>query len=139
MSSITINGVELELDLMDADVMEKYETLNTEIVEKVKEPTQYQGLSNAEGMRLQCRHVDNFFDKLFGDGTAQKIFGGGNNLGVRLDAFAQVSQMSGDIDKRVNELTSKYGINRIDRRNGPQDFQRKRKKQGYNNRSNRGR
>lgn len=139
MSSITINGVELELDLMDADVMEKYETLNTEIVEKVKEPTQYQGLSNAEGMRLQCRHVDNFFDKLFGDGTAQKIFGGGNNLGVRLDAFAQVSQMSGDIDKRVNELTSKYGISRIDRRNGPQDFQRKRKKQGYNNRSNRGR
>lgn len=139
MSSITINGVELELDLMDADVMEKYETLNKEIVEKVKEPTQYQGLSNAEGMRLQCRHVDNFFDKLFGDGTAQKIFGGGNNLGVRLDAFAQVSQMSGDIDKRVNELTSKYGISRIDRRNGPQDFQRKRKKQGYNNRSNRGR
>ena len=34
MSSITINGVELELDLMDADVMEKYETLNTEIVER---------------------------------------------------------------------------------------------------------
>lgn len=139
MSSITINGVELELDLMDADVMEKYETLNQEIVEKVKEPTQYEGLSNAEGMRLQCRHVDKFFDALFGDGTAQKIFGGGNNLGVRLEAFAQVSQMSGDIDKRVNELTNKYGINRIDRRKAPQDFQRKRKKQGYNNRSNRGR
>lgn len=136
MSSITVNGVELELDLMDADVMEKYETLNQEVVDKVKEPTQYQGLSNAEGMRLQCRHVDNFFDKLFGDGTAQKIFGGGNNLGVRLDAFAQVSQMSGDIDKRVNELTNKYGINRIDRRKGPQDFHRKRQKQRYNNRSN---
>lgn len=139
MSSITINGVELELDLMDADVMEKYEKLNQEIVEKVKEPSQYKGLSNAEGMRLQCRCVDDFFDKLFGAGTAQKVFGGGNNLGIRLDAFAQVSQMSGDIDKRVNELTSKYGVGRIDRRNGPQDFQRKRKKQGYNNRSNRGR
>lgn len=139
MSSITVNGVELELDLMDADVMEKYEKLNQEIVEKVQEPSQYHGLSNAEGMRLQCRHVDRFFDSLFGAGTAQKLFGGGNSLGMRLDAFAQVSQMSSDIDKRVNELTSKYGIGRIDRRNGPQDFQKKRKKQGYNNRSNRGR
>ena len=31
MSKVTINGVELELDLMDADVVEKFDNLNAEI------------------------------------------------------------------------------------------------------------
>ena len=35
MSKVTINGVDLELDLMDADVIEKFEDLNKWIVKKL--------------------------------------------------------------------------------------------------------
>lgn len=113
MSNIIINDVELELDLLDADVVEKYETLNREIAEKVKEPTQYDGLSTADGMRLQCRYIDEFFDKLFGKGTANKLFGNSNNLGVRMDAFGKVGQASGESRKAVDEITQKYTSARI--------------------------
>ncbi|MFR7668510.1 MAG: hypothetical protein ACLU00_08470 [Mediterraneibacter faecis] len=34
MSKVTINGVDLELDLMDADVVEKFEDLNKWIEER---------------------------------------------------------------------------------------------------------
>ena len=51
MSKVTINGVDLELDLMDADVVEKFEDLNKWIVKKIQDPNAYEGLSTADGMR----------------------------------------------------------------------------------------
>ena len=45
MSKVTINGVDLELDLMDADVVEKFEDLNKWIVKKIQDPNAYEGLS----------------------------------------------------------------------------------------------
>lgn len=116
MSIININGTDLELDLLDADVMERYERLNRDIVVKIQEPTQYEGLSAADGMRLQCRYVDGFFDDLFGPGTAEKVFGGGSNLGVRLDAFAQVASESEGIRGQLTSITDKYGIGRVQNR-----------------------
>ena len=38
MSKLTINGVDLVLDLMDADVVEKFEDLNKEIKKKIQDP-----------------------------------------------------------------------------------------------------
>ena len=116
MSIININGIDLELDLLDADVMEKYQNLNAEIAEKIKEPTQYQGISTADGMRKQCRYIEEFFDKLFGEGPAQRLFGGGNNLGVRAEAFAKVSAASGDAMGELTSLSDKYGVGRIQNR-----------------------
>lgn len=116
MSIITINGTDLELDLLDADVMEKYQNLNDEIVRKIQEPTQYENISTADGMRKQCRYVDEFFDSLFGAGTAVKLFGGGNNLGIRIDAFAKVSKASDGIRGEMNSIINKYGVGRIQNR-----------------------
>lgn len=116
MSIININGIDLELDLLDADVMEKYQNLNAEIAEKIKEPTQYQNLSTADGMRKQCRLIEEFFDKLFGAGTAQRLFGGGNNLRVRAEAFAKVSAASRDAMGELTSISDKYGVGRIQNR-----------------------
>lgn len=137
MSAITINGIDLELDLLDADVLEKYEKLNQEIVAKIQEPTQYDGISTAEGMRKQCRYVDEFFDNLFGAGTAQRVFGGGNNLGVRMDAFAQVSAASKNIKGELTAISDKYGVGRIQNREQRRQ-QQKNGKQKYLNRGNYG-
>lgn len=113
MSVIIINGNELELNLLDADILEKYEKLNSEIVQKINEKSQYENISTADGMRKQCRYVDEFFDKLFGDGTAEKIFGGGNDLKIRLEAFSQVSSAGNNVRSEIDTISSKYGAGRV--------------------------
>ncbi len=137
MSAITINEITLELDLLDADIMEKYTNLNAEIVRKIQEPTQYDGISTADGIRKQCRYVDEFFDKLFGDGTAVKVFGGGNNLGVRMDAFAQVSAAAHNTKDEMQSISAKYGVGRVAKRE-QRRMQGKHGKQKYRNRGNYG-
>ena len=133
MSIININDVELELNLLDADVLEKYERLNDEISIRIQEPTQYEGISNADALRKQCRHVDYFFDELFGTGTAEKLFGKGSDLGKRMEAFAQVSAASKNTRAELISIQDKYGVGRLQNRTAPQHPH---KKQKYNNKGN---
>lgn len=116
MSKVTINGVDLELDLMDADVVEKFEDLNKEIKKKIQDPQAYDGLSTADGMRYQCRCVDEYFDALFGIGTAEKVFHKNNNLGIRMEGFAQVTALSGEVKTFMDDLATKYGAGRVQNR-----------------------
>ena len=116
MGVININGIDLELDLMDADVMEKFESLCTEIANKIQEPTQYDGLSSAEGMRKQCKYVDRFFDDLFGEGTAKAVFGGECRLDDHLEAFALVTSQRKVLDEQLQSISNKYGVNRLQNR-----------------------
>lgn len=113
MGVINVNGIDLDLNLLDADILEKYEKLNKEIVEKINEKTQYENISTADGMRLQCKYVDEFFDGLFGDGTATKLFGNGHDLRIRMEAFAQVSSQGNSARTEIETITSKYGVGRI--------------------------
>lgn len=134
MSKVTINGVELELNLLDADVVEKFEELNQEIVKKIQDPKAYEGLSNADGMRYQCTCVNEYFDGLFGLGTASKVFPPNNDLGVRMEGFAQVSALSGEAKSFMDNLTDKYGVGRVQNR---QQRRFDEKKAGKNKRKNR--
>lgn len=113
MSIIKINDVELELDLLDADVMERFVQLNESTINEIQEPTQYDNLSAADGMRRQCRIIEKFFDKLFGAGTADKLFGGNNNLGKHLDAFAAVANESYGVRDQATSIVDKYDLGRL--------------------------
>lgn len=116
MSIITINEVDLELDLLNADVVERYEMLNRQIVEKIKEPKQYSGLSNADAMRIQCRYIDEFFDELFEPGTAERLFGKGSNLGTRMEGFAIVAAAGQNASNQIYAISDRYGIERVQNR-----------------------
>lgn len=131
MSKVTINGVDLELDLMDADVVEKFEDLNKWIVKKIQDPNAYEGLSTADGMRYQCACVNEYFDKLFGAGTAEKVFHKNNNLGIRMEGFAQVTALPGEVKPFMDDLSAKYGSGRVQNRQ-----QRKGGKNKHQNRNN---
>ena len=89
MSKIEINGVELELNLLDADVVEEYERLTKKIVARIQNKKAYEGKSNAEAMRYQCRCVDEFFDGLFGPGTSEELFPKKGDLAARMDGFGK--------------------------------------------------
>lgn len=125
MSMLNVNGVDLELDLMDADVMERYERMNKEIAEKVQGLANQPG-TNAEKMRAINDEVRNYFDEIFGEGTAQEVFGDTQKLDTYLEAFGTVASASNGLADKVQSITDKYGLgraqNREQRRHGGQQF-----------------
>lgn len=116
MGAININGIELEIDMMDADVMEKYEHLTEKLTKEISESKQYVGLSNSDGIRIQCHHIGGFFDALFGSGTAKRVFRGSNNLGLYIDAFAQVTYLAINTKEEIYSIADKYGLGRLQNR-----------------------
>lgn len=69
-----INGVSLVLDLEDADVLERYENaFDSMAEEELKIPKD--GKASAR-IRAYCEMYRHLYDRIFGDGTAEKIFEG---------------------------------------------------------------
>ena len=110
-----INGVELEdLDVFDADVLEKYEKAMDKVQAEMKEISKMS--SNAvSGIRKQCQSIFDCFNSLFGVGTDKKIFGDKVNLLTCLKAFSELVENINDQRKELTRLTSKY-TNRAARR-----------------------
>ncbi len=113
---MNILGVELEYDFFDADLLEAYERENQKVADDIKEPTQYKGKSTADALRIQCRIVDNFFDALFGSGTALRIFKGKANIRDHMEAFGIMTQRVVNARKEFDAIEDKYTPNRAERR-----------------------
>ena len=110
-----INKVEIgNLDLYDADAMEKYENALAEVAKKNNEAEKV--AKTSEKIRQQCNIIFDFFNSLFGTDTDVKIFGGKTNLLLCLKALEelinQVNEQKGELDKIFN----KYSPNRASRR-----------------------
>ena len=125
---MNILGVELELNLFDADVLEVYEKENQRVVERIQDNSQYDGKTTAESIRYQCGVVNDFFDALFGEGTAEKIFKGKSDIKEHMEAFGIVSKASENSNAEFNGVLAKYTPNRAERRQaerqGSRNFQR---------------
>lgn len=130
--NINVLGVELECDFFDADQMEVYERENRRVAEDIKEPTQYENKSVADAYRIQCGIVDRFFDAVFGDGTAKRIFHGKANLRDHMEAFGIVAQASGEARAEFDAIEEKYAPNRAERRQSERE-NRQAQKQGSRN------
>lgn len=128
-----ILGEELEYDFLDADLLEKYEKENQKLVDTIQEPEQYEGLSTADSMRLQCKIVDEFFDALFGKGTADKLFGGKAHIGHHMEAFGQMAESAKQSGQDLAQIEEKYTKNRAERRKD-----HKQKFKNYNHHHNNG-
>lgn len=116
MSMLKICGQELELDLFDADVMEVYEKSMDKVVKRAEETKKHTKMSNADGIREMCGIVKDFFDEVFGEGTADKLFKDKSNLAICMDAFGIVSSETRKMKGQVNAITNKYNMNRAQRR-----------------------
>ena len=104
MADVNINGVTLQLDLLDADVVEKFEGLMDKYRKDINSPDE--GLSNADQMRRQIRLTDQLFDDVFGEGTAARIFEGvkPGNLMARLNAVADLSTIHASSEKEIRKI-----------------------------------
>ena len=112
---LKINDVELELDLMDADMAEKYEKAYRKMQKDVENIPK--NLSLAESIRKQCKLIFNFFDEVFGEGTSKKIFGNRTNLRECIKAVETLIDHVNKDTEEANKIINKYSPNRVERRN----------------------
>lgn len=112
MDIVNVNGTSLELDLMDADVMERYEAMNKKISEQVQNINNMTG-TTADKMRKICEMVRDYFDEIFGAGTAMQVFGNSQKLDIYLEAFGVVASASSSLSDKVKNLTEKYSASRV--------------------------
>ena len=105
---MVINGVELELDLLDADVAEKFETECQRVKDRVADKKAYEGKSNSGAMRYQCEVVNDFFDCVFGEGTSEKLFEGKHHIGRSMESFAAVVSEANKSSEQIKEISREY-------------------------------
>lgn len=67
-----VNGLSLELDLDDADVMERYEKA-FDIMSADEKALPKDG-KGSEQIRAYCQMFRTLYDNIFGEGTSEKIF-----------------------------------------------------------------
>lgn len=121
-----INNVEIEdLDLFDADVVEKYENEMVkvkEITEKVSTEFKEGKIKQSEYIRKLCASVNEFFDSVWEKGTAFKVFNGKCNMITSIKAFAEVVDWANNKEAHkdqfdeVDKIINKYSPNRIEKR-----------------------
>ena len=122
-----ILGVELEFDFFDADQLEAYERENQKVAERINEPKQYEGKSTSDSLRIQCSIIDDFFDALFGAGTAQKLFKGKANIRDHMEAFGIMANSAANASAEFYKVRDKYTPNRAERRVADQQNRQARK------------
>ncbi len=114
-----INGCELSFDLEDADSVERYENafeaMSAEENEIPKDGKQ------SERIRAYCKLYERLFDRIFGDGTSEKIFANRPvNTAVYDDIYFEflnfVRNQAVNSAKQRAEKLSKYRPNRQQRR-----------------------
>lgn len=125
-----INNVELpDIDVSDALVMENYEAAHDKVAKKMNN-LDINGKRCSELIRIQCEAVFEFFEDVFGEGTAKKVFGESVNLTTCLNAYESVVDGVNNLEKKVaGQYKAKFG-NRQQRRNQNKG----KKKKHYNNR-----
>ncbi len=106
---IIINGVTLEGDFMDADFVGPYEEATKKMAEKAQLNQEKKYDSFADSIIEQCALVDEMFDNIFGEGTAEKLFQGSErNLMVHLVAVEDLTSWANGERKKLNDFTNKY-------------------------------
>lgn len=110
-----IRNIEVEFDFLDADDMEKFENEAKKVIEQC-EIKEKQTMSYSQMIREQCEIINNFFDKVFGDGISQKIFGNKNNLKEHITAFEEIVKEKEEQQKSIVSTLERYQPNRETRK-----------------------
>lgn len=102
-----VNGVQLpNPDTADVLFMEKLEREQDAVTNWDENP---EIKTRAQKIRAQCTAIFNFFDNMFGDGTAKKVFGEKVNLITCVDAYDEVLTEINRVDAELaSKLRAKY-------------------------------
>ncbi len=98
---------EIEFDFLDVESLGRYETALEEYLNEVKEIKQFKG-KDSEGYKMLCEIVYDFFDKIIGKGTGEKILGKKRNFRNCLLAMEQIVQEKQNSDKEISDILNRY-------------------------------
>lgn len=106
-----INGLELELDMEDADTAERYSSAVRILAEA--DEIRNKDIDYPSAIRQYCAVFRKFYDFLFGDGTSEKIFDGIKDNTRKYDAVydSLISFISKQCEvscNRMDEITKRY-------------------------------
>lgn len=133
--NMEINGVTLQADFMDADFMDKFEPALYTMRDKIQKSKSTQHTSVAAGYRELNSCIDEFFNVVWGDGTADRVFDGSKNVMVHLQAVAQIDEAQKQEKKAFNDFSNKYTQRQQNGIKSMQGHQQKQKKGGQYNRT----
>ena len=102
---LVINGIELELNIFEATQAESFERANERVLEEKDKVNDVAGLS--EKIKLYCDIVYDFFDDVFGDGTADSIFKGRQDMLECLEAYTDVVEYANSNNGKADELIAR--------------------------------
>lgn len=97
-----IFNVEVDFDFADADDLERFEKEYPTTQKKLEE-IKWDNSKASETIRQFCMVIREFFDNVFGKGTANAVFGEKSNYRDCLKAFKEVADEKDKQDKEANE------------------------------------
>ncbi len=106
---VEINGTKLDADFMDADFVGLYEEAARRLQEQATMYKAKQYANLKECYLDQIATVDEYFDSIFGGGTAAQVFQGKEkNLMTHLRAVETLTAWANMEKKKLNDFTNKY-------------------------------
>ena len=110
-----IREIEVDFDFLDADDVERFEKEARRVKEEC-EIKNKQEMSYSEAIREECNIIDRFFDNVFGNGIAEKLFNGKKNLNEHIKAFEDIVKEKIEQRKGLQNTLDRYQPNREQRR-----------------------
>lgn len=116
----TIRGVDFDIDILDADVMERLEDAAEKIQKRVAEEKAKKYKKNSEFIRVFNGLTEKFIDEVLGEGSSELIFGGSQNIMEHMEAYNGIFAAKEEAMSAVTEFTetfqNTYSPNRAQRR-----------------------
>ena len=116
----TIRGVDFDIDILDADVMERLEDAAEKIQKRVAEENAKKYKKNSEFIRVFNGLTEKFIDEVLGEGSSELIFGGSQNMMEHMEAYNGIFAAKEEAMSAVTEFTetfqNTYSPNRAQRR-----------------------
>lgn len=86
MTKFEIGGVELAVNMLDADENERITAAVLASGREANEAAEREYASEADGIRATCAVVRRCFDAIFGEGTGERVLGGRSDIAAAVDA-----------------------------------------------------
>ena len=107
-----INGITLTLNVGDAEEMRRYEQAVKEVYHTAKNMPS--NLSYADSLQYQCQIIFQFFDHVFGEGSAIKVFGDHVDvltcLKLYQEVFLQVNHEREKLKNSIQNLSAQWNL-----------------------------
>lgn len=101
-------GLEVDIDLTDADFMERLEEAQWTLENGSKNTLKVGKKSDI--IRSQCACFDAFFNTLFGENASELMYSGRNSLELRIQSADAFFEFGKKEDRRIDGAYSKYYV-----------------------------